>query len=204
MKKVGFFLVIVGLSLIILIYGPVIKEELRFLSDQLGQVQYSLEADPSFPQKGIKPIFPVDRDFGIVIPKINLNAKIFPEIDSTNPEEYLPILRKGVAQAQGSAYPNQPDGNLFLFGHSTDAFYNVGRYNAVFHLIGKLNMDEEVVIFYQGDKYLYKVIDKKVVAPEGIAPYLEKYQGEKILTLQTCYPPGTTLKRLLVIAKEMD
>ncbi len=204
MKLIGFLFIVAGLSIIFLIFGPVFIAELRYWSNKWGGVEYSLEANPQFPEGGLRPIAPVDTEFSLVIPKINLNVEIFPEIDASNPEKYLPVLRKGVAHAKGSAYPDEEEGNVFLFGHSTDAFYNIGRYNAVFFLINKLQAGDEIDIFYRDKRYKYEAIEGKVVEPEAISSYLEKYRGQKTLTLQTCYPPGTTFKRLLVIAKQIE
>lgn len=192
MKKIGAFLVIVGLVVLVGIFFPVAKQEINYQLEERISSSY-----------GSQSFTPVDTQFGIVIPKINVNAKIFPEVDSTNPNEYLPILKKGVAHLKGSAYPGE-DGNVFLFAHSTDAFWNVGQYNAVFFLIGKLEKGDEIDIYYQGKLYKYNVLEKKVVAPEILEEYVRKHTSGKTLTLQTCYPPGTTLKRLIVIAKEID
>lgn len=199
-RTVGNILIITALVILLFIFGPVIKEELGYRFNQWGGVKYSLDVNPEFPESGIRPISPVDREFAVVIPKIVVNAEIFPEIDSSNPQEFLPILKKGVAHAKGSAYPNK-EGNVFLFAHSTDTFYNVGRYNAVFFLIGKLGKGDEIDIFYKEKRYKYEVIDKGVVEPEELGVYLKSITEEKTLTLQTGYPPGTTLKRLLVIAR---
>ena len=202
MKLIGFILVLTGLSIIFLIFGPVLVAELQYRANQWGGVEYSLEAHPQFPESGLRPMTPIDTEFSLVIPKINLNVEIFPEIDPSNPEKYLPVLRKGVAHAKGSAYPDEETGNVFLFGHSTDTFYNIGRYNAVFFLINKLQAGDEIDVFYRDKRYKYEAIEAQVVAPDGISSYLEKYKGQKTLILQTCYPPGTTLKRLLVIGRE--
>ena len=51
-----------------------------------------------------------------------------------NKNEFLPVLRKGIAHAKGTALPNETNGNVYLFAHSTDSLLNVGRYNAVFTL----------------------------------------------------------------------
>ena len=32
---------------------------------------------------------------------------------------------------KGTALPNETNGNVYLFAHSTDSLLNVGRYNAV-------------------------------------------------------------------------
>jgi len=56
-----------------------------------------------------------------------------------------------------------------------------------------------VNIFYKGQRFVYKVIDKKIVDPNQVE-YLTRKSKKEFLTLQTCWPPGTTFKRLLVFA----
>ncbi|MGB9911262.1 MAG: sortase [Microgenomates group bacterium] len=202
MKKIGNLLIIGGVIIIGLIFFPVLKEEIKY---QFKRFSNSSSLISSFFSSSFKEdtIIPLDTDFGIVIPKIGVNAKIFAEVDPTNLNEYLSILKKGVAHSRGSAYPGEV-GNVFLFAHSTDVFWNVNRYNAVFFLIGKLEKGDEINIFYQGKKYIYNVVEKKVVSPEILEDYIKNHVSGKTLTLQTCYPPGTTLKRLIVIAKEVN
>ena len=202
-RTAGNILIIAAAVILLFIFGPVAKEELGYRFNQWSGVKYSLEANPEFPQSGIRPITPVDKEFSIIIPKINVNAEIFPEINPANPSEFLPILKKGVAHAKGSAYPDE-EGNVFLFAHSTDAFYNVGHYNAVFFLIGKLEKGDEIDIFYKDKRYKYEMEEKAVVSPEELGQYVKEHTSGKTLTLQTCYPPGTTLKRLIVIAKQVE
>lgn len=187
--------------MILMIFGPVLKQETQYWSDRISGTKYSLTVDPNFPETRLKQILPVDENFGIVIPKINANARIFANIDPFGPQEFLPILKKGVAHALGTGFPGEGK-NIYLFAHSTDAFYQVGNYNAVFYLIGKLEEGDEIDLYYQDNLYQYKVFEKMVVSPEAIE-YL-KPESEEILTLQTCYPPGTTLKRLVVRAKRSN
>lgn len=199
----GTIFIILGVAILVFIFGPVIKEELQYRFDRWGGFKYSLDALPDYPQAQIRYLAPKDVGFGIVIPKINVNASIYPEVDPSNPSEYLPILKKGVAQAKGSAFPDK-DGNIFLFAHSSDSFYNVGQYNAIFFLIGKLDKGDEISLFYKKERYKYEVVEKAIVTPEGLSAYVQEHTGGKTLTLQTCYPPGTTLKRLIVIAKKLE
>lgn len=203
MRKIGNFLILGGIGILLLIFVPVAKEEIRYWWEKIRKVNYSLNSN-SFPsENNLIAVVPADREFGIVIPEIGVNAKIFPEVDPLNSKEYSSVLKKGVAHSRGSAYPGQ-EGNVFLFAHSTDAFWNVSHYNAVFFLIGKLEKGDEIDIFYQGKRYIYKVIEKKVVSPEVLEEYIKNHTSGRTLTLQTCYPPGTTLKRLIVIAKEVN
>jgi sortase A len=147
----------------------------------------------------IELVKPVSTQFSVVIPKINANAPVFPNVDAGNTDVYLPVLQNGVAHAAGTVFPGIA-GNIFLFAHSTDNFWNVGRYNAVFYLLNKLEAGDEVNLFYLGRRFVYRVTDKIVVSPSEIH-YLTRQTGYELLTLQTCWPPGTTFKRLLILAK---
>ncbi|MDP3758274.1 MAG: hypothetical protein Q8Q86_01005, partial [Candidatus Daviesbacteria bacterium] len=82
-------------------------------------------------------IIPVSTEYGIVIEKINANARIVSNVNPANEREYLSALQQGVAEALGSTPPGQP-GNLYLFSHSTDAPWNIVRFNAVFYLLREL------------------------------------------------------------------
>jgi len=183
----GNLFILAGLLLLLLIFRPVLIQEAnyRFKKNSLPE--------------SIETITPVSRDFSLIIPKIGINSPVFPKIDSNNEQEYGAVLKKGVAHAKGSSLPDEP-GVVFIFGHSTDAFYNLQRDNAVFYSLGKLEKDDPVFIFYQDEKYSYQVTAKEVVSSEAVEERVKKLQGN-YLVLQTCYPPGTTLKRLIVTAK---
>ena len=187
----------------VLILSGVLVIGLIFYSPVIQETKYTIRKAQSVirnPQSVIEEekILPINTDFGIVIPKINANAKIFYNVNPYDKKEFLPVLKKGVAHAKGTFFPGGGK-NIYLFAHSTDAFYNAGSYNAVFFLIGKLNKGDEIDIYYKGQLFKYFVFEKKVVGPQA-TEYL-KHTNEEILTLQTCYPPGTTLRRLIVFAK---
>jgi sortase A len=150
------------------------------------------------PQEQI--LTPPDTNFSILIPKIGASAKVFPNVDVSNQDIYLPILMQGVAHAAGSVFPGI-NGNVYLFAHSTDNFWDVGRYNAVFYLLKNLTKGDEVVIYYQNKRYNYIATGSKIVNPSDVS-YLvnSQNQNKQQLILQTCWPPGTTLQRLLVFA----
>jgi LPXTG-site transpeptidase (sortase) family protein len=179
-------LIFAGLVLLILIFSPVIKVETTYQVRQITHETVDLS--------------PPNTDFSIVIPKIDAISPVIANVNPNDPNIYLPALKRGVVQAAGSALPDQL-GNVYLFAHSTDAFYDVGRYNAVFYLLGKLSKGDQIFIYYKGKKIIYTVDQVKIVAPNDIK-YLGKISDQKTLTLQTCYPPGTTFDRLIVIANE--
>lgn len=178
-----------------LIFYPIAVQELTYKVNETIGIKYTVNETKGSKEKKL---VPPNTDFSIIIPKIAAVAPVISEVDYTNSDIFLKVLKKGVAHAKGTAYPDQI-GNVYIFAHSTDVFYNVANFNAVFYLLGKLKKGDEVVLYYKGNKYIYSVNEVKVVSKDD-SYYLGKISEGKTLTLQTCYPPGTTLKRLVVIA----
>jgi sortase A len=197
----GTTLLACSLILFLLIFYPVIKEEIKydFSTNTSNYKVVTQETTPSGEagDLGEKEMAPVDPEFSIVIPKTNANARIIQNVDPYNSKEYQQKLTKGVAQASGSALPEEL-GNTFLFAHSSDNFYNANRYNAVFYLLYKLDKGDDFYIARKGDLYHYQVTSKMTVEPNQVQ-YLTDNTEEQKATLMTCWPPGTTLKRLLVV-----
>ena len=141
----------------------------------------------------------LDARFSIYVPKIDAKSPVIENVDLGNEEQYLTALKKGVAHGKGTYFPGQGK-NVFLFSHSVSAPEYVQTYNAVFYNLRNLEVGDEIAIYFSGEKYLYIVSEKFVAAPSDIS-FLTKDYGKETLILQTCDPPGTTLRRLLVIAK---
>lgn len=207
LRTVGNILVFSSLLMIGKTFFKPALEEIRYFIDERMQKKYII-ADVKNIEKGalskllasksVQILVPEDPNFSIVIPKIGANARIISNVDASNEKEYLKSLQKGVAHALGTAFPGE-EGHVFLFAHSTDYFWNVGSYNAIFYLLYKLDPRDEIDIFYKGQRYVYKVTAKKIVDTSQVE-YITRKTNKEFLTLQTCWPPGTTLKRLLVFA----
>jgi len=215
-RTLGNFLILMSLLMIGKTFLPAIGQELHFAYRQLRRVETRVVAkSPTDPQPTTPPanpflglvgklteseelIVPVDPKFSIVIPKIAANSAVIPNVNTANYDEYIKALSQGVAHAQGTAFPGD-NAHIYLFAHSTDNILNVGTYNAVFYLLYKLEKNDEIYLFYHGKKFSYKVIGKRVVKPTEIH-YLTRSSADEFLTLQTCWPPGTTLQRMLVFA----
>lgn len=183
LSLVGSLLIIVALFIPLNIFSPVLKAEVGY--------QFSSK-------KSDKNITPVNTDFSIVIPKINANTKIIKNVDPFNPVIYQKALTQGVAHASTSSTPDTV-GSVFVFAHSAGNWYQANQYNAVFYLLNKLNLNDQIFVYYQNKKYTYQVEETKLVSPKDIS-YLDNNFDQSRLTLMTCWPPGTTLKRLIVIA----
>lgn len=218
LRSIGNFLLLFAIVGVLATFGPALYYEAVFRVMQVRGVSYKVETfaqvakeQRSKPTMSLgfsdilsgsaeKILTPVDTEFDILIPKIGANARVFPNVDPSDTKQFLPILQNGIAHAKGTVFPGLP-GTTYLFAHSTDNFWNVGRYNAAFYLIKDLSFGDEVVVFYKDTRYNYKVVDSRVIDAQDVS-YLTQAQGsEEQLILQTCWPPGTTWKRLLVFAK---
>ncbi|HLD24632.1 MAG TPA: sortase [Patescibacteria group bacterium] len=143
-------------------------------------------------------IEPVDKEFGLIVPKIGVNAAVIPSVNPTKPGEYMTALENGIAHSSLSYFPNE-DGTVYLFSHSTNYDWFVGDLNAVFYLLKNLEEGDTMVVMYKGAPYTYRLTEKRVV-PSTAVSYLVPQAGARRLILQTCWPPGSVAERLLIFA----
>jgi len=222
LRTFGNFLVLASLFMIAKTFYLPVKEEIAYFINKNIDKQYVVaqtvdeeaslnsQLEQTNQPKGllanvlqIKPVevlAPQDPNYSIIIPKIGANSRIT-TTGVSEEKDYLDVLKTGVAHAQGTSFPGE-SGHIFLFAHSTDYFWNVGAYNAIFYLLYKLEPQDEVDLFYQGQRYVYRVTGKEIIDPSQVE-YLTKKTDREFLTLQTCWPPGTTLKRMLVFAERV-
>ena len=205
LRLLGYWLVSFSAAIVIVAGWPIVNAEAAYRLNKLRGVHFVLQSTASQPhfddvvrEGDIKILTPVDTNFGLVIPAIGLNAKVFPNVDLANEEEYDQVLSLGVAQALGSAVPGQK-GTVYLFGHSANLSFNYSEINAVFYLLGKLKAGDEVNVFYNGWRYTYQITEVNTVSPEK-TDFFDN-TGEERLVLQTCWPPGTQWQRLVIVAK---
>lgn len=223
LRSVGNFFVIFTIFAIISFFGPALYYEIRFKVIQARGVTYSVEDNETgfgkiLEEKGLvsgnsggfaevlagpreQVLSAKDPEFSILIPKIGASSRVIPNVDPQDEGSFIPALKQGVAHAKGTVFPGIK-GNTYLFAHSTDDWWNVGSYNAVFYLLKDLKVGEDVIVFFQNKRYNYKISETRIVDPTDVSFIVKSQeQTEELLILQTCWPPGTTWKRLIVIAK---
>ena len=209
-RTVGNFLVLGTLFAIAFTFYPVISAYSKNVVDHLKGTKYEAVPAVSTSQSfgsllggentaKDKILIPPDPNFSIIVEKIGASAPVVANVNAADKTTYDQALKRGVAHALGTSFPGQP-GVSYLFAHSTDTIFNVPRFNAVFYLLKDLEAGDRVVIFFNGRRFDYIVVERKITEPADVSYFTLKTE-EQILVLQTCYPPGTTWKRLLVIAK---
>jgi sortase A len=143
---------------------------------------------------------PVSADNTIDIPKINVHAPVVyePSVDETAIEN---ALQNGVVHYGNTALPGQ-NGNVAIFGHSSNDWWEPGNYKFVFVLLDKLAPGDTVTVNYNAKAYVYQVTGSTIVDPTDVG--VLNPTATPTLSLITCSPPGTSLRRLVVTAKQVS
>jgi sortase A len=141
----------------------------------------------------------IDAPFALKIPKLNIEAPVIQNVDPNDKKKYNEALKTGVLHFPGTALPGQ-DSNIFIYGHSSSAV-DSGPYSKIFAPLDKLEKNDVIMIFYNGQEYKYQVIEKKIIDKNDIS--VLKPTEKETLTLMTCWPVGTDQKRLIIRAEKI-
>lgn len=131
-------------------------------------------------------------EFFLSVPKLGIDqARV--KVDANEIDDALGLF-------PGTALPGE-EGNAFISGHSVlPQFFNPEDYKKIFSTLPQLEEGDEALVNIAGVEYRFLVETKKVVAPDDVSVLTPPASG-KYLTLMTCVPPGTSLKRLVVICR---
>lgn len=199
-KRIGLLCLAFSLCFSIIFLSPTLIAELKYrLNRPSSKNQLSLNGFGQLlwlDKKGV--VSPSNWEFSLIIPELGINAKVKDSVSLVDSQEYESALIEGVAHAERTSFPDQP-GTVYIFGHSTDYSWNVTRYNAYLYPLKYLKGGEEIIIIYKGKFFIYRVKEKKIANANDLQ-YLVSQSGENRLVLQTCWPPGTSWKRLIVVA----
>ena len=190
-KKVFSFLIALPLIIVLYVVSPLI----------IGEIRYHLVVEKQtqvIESKFRYVLSPNDNEMELIIPKIAVRTKVLINIDPNKEAEYNDVLSNKAAHTLGSSLPGQK-GLIYLFGHSTNSIFNLDFFNPVFYSVKNLEKGDQITLLYQGKLYTYQINDKKIVQPDDLNDLRAEKDEEKLI-LQTCWPPGTSWKRLLLIA----
>jgi len=137
----------------------------------------------------------------ISIPKIKVASVPIVLEPTINEAAIQKSLQSGVVHYAGTALPGEKS-NIVIVGHSSNDWWEPGNYKFIFALLEKMVVGDQIQVNYQQKKYVYEVTGTKVVEPTEIS--VLQPTSEPQLTLITCTPPGTSWKRLVVVAKQVS
>jgi LPXTG-site transpeptidase (sortase) family protein len=146
----------------------------------------------------------------LIVPKLGLNVPLVtPSYASLLAEDWTKVeediqnaLQLGAVHYPGTARPGQA-GNFFVTGHSSYYPWAPGKYKTVFARLHNLDVGDEYYVYYGGDQHRYVIRSKEEVSPTNVN-VLDQPINKRLATLMTCTPVGTTLRRLIILAEELD
>lgn len=131
----------------------------------------------------------------LIIEKLKINAPI---VWDTNEGDIVDKLKNGVVHYAGTSKPGE-GGNVFIVGHSSNYVWIKSDYNNIFAILDKLVKGDRIEVRYGDKSYYYDVQETKIVKPDQVEVLANT--NKEVLSLMTCWPIGTTLNRMVVIAE---
>jgi LPXTG-site transpeptidase (sortase) family protein len=138
----------------------------------------------------------------IIIPKINVEVPVVYDEPSINEKAVNAALERGVVHYPITPTPGQ-NGNVVIVGHSSNNLFNQGRYKFAFVMLNRLQEGDTFMLNYNNKRYIYRIYTKKIVAPNEVG-VLGPTDKQATASLITCDPPGTALKRLVIIGEQIS
>jgi len=135
----------------------------------------------------------------IKIPTLNIDAPITWRVNNTA-NEVSAALENGVIQINGTSLPGEK-GNVYITGHSSNYVWAKGNYNSIFATIDRMVAGDQIYVNFNNTIYVYKARDQKIVLPTDLS--VLSGTSDSRLSLVTCWPVGTSLKRLVITADQI-
>ncbi len=182
------------LFILMVFKAPVLFTQIKYLLSSHPIQTNALPANTAAAE--VVPANPV-----ITIPKINVSAPIIFPTTTADAPNYDPELENGVVHFPNTALPGQ-NGNTVLFGHSSNDWWQPGSYKFIFVLLDKLAPGDTFSVNYNSRRYIYEVTNTKVVEATDVS--VLNPTSTPTITLITCWPAGTSLKREIIQAKQIS
>lgn len=180
MKKVGFTLIIIGISLFVFYFvynvslNKKYEDDMNDYIDETSQIvdkeEESIIEEPQEEKK--ETTSSITYTAVLEIPKINLKRGV------VNNTKNFRSINYAISVDNSSKYPNE-NGNFILYSHSGNSSI------AFFNKLYKVDKDDDIYVYYNGIKYHYKVVKKYDIEKTGKAKVISS-KSDKYITLITC------------------
>ena len=122
-------------------------------------------------------------------------------VEEDTEDVFQEALERGVVHFPGTANPGEY-GNVYIFGHSSDNAWAKGDYKTIFALLPRIQIGAKIILTdWNGNSFVYTVKETFVAGANDVHLLDQGEYKKRILTLQTSYPIGTSLKRYIVVAE---
>lgn len=132
----------------------------------------------------------------LYLPQINVDVAVV----EINGNETAALDKGAIHRAPSSGNPKD-GGNFVVAAHR----FTMGltpaqtRLKSPFYHIDKIEIDDEIYVDYAGERYAYRVSEKKTVAPNEVS--IERRTESPQLTLYSCGLNGERDNREVIVAK---
>jgi LPXTG-site transpeptidase (sortase) family protein len=123
----------------------------------------------------------------LVIPSIQVDEPI---LEGSN----IGLITNGGTWRRPTTATPFDDNNTVIVGHR---WY--GNNISTFYHLDKVEVGQQMAVYWEGEEILYEVTEKKIVDPAQVE--IEAPTAERQLTLYTCDPVWTAKNRLVIVAK---
>jgi LPXTG-site transpeptidase (sortase) family protein len=131
------------------------------------------------------------------ISKIGVKAPLI--VAENKNEDFNEELNRGVVIFPDSALPGET-GQTIVLGHSAPSNWPIINYDGVFSRITELEEKDEIIIYFNNEKYIYYV-DKKIFLEKGEEIPNNLKDADNALLLISCWPPGKNIQRIIIKSK---
>ncbi len=137
------------------------------------------------------------------IPAIKVKAPIIWSHKVTS-KEVLNELEKGIVHYAGTPIPSMK-GNSYITGHSSYYSWSKSSFKDVLRDLNKLKIGDEIIFTFKlsngkSTDVVYSVTKTGTIVLPSDERLFREYEGYEV-TLVTCWPIGTNLKRMMVKAR---
>ena len=140
----------------------------------------------------------VKKEDSLEIPKINISVPLV-LIESQDEEEIHQALDQGVVHFPKSVLPGQT-GQTIILGHSAPPGWPKIKHDWVFSQLNELNEGDEVLVYFDYQKYSYSVTKTVFLERGEEIPEEDLTNYTNVLYLLSCWPPGKDYRRIAVEA----
>jgi LPXTG-site transpeptidase (sortase) family protein len=135
-----------------------------------------------------------DKENSLEIPKIGVAAPLIIIENSNN--NFDKELDRGVVLFPNSVLPGEM-GQTIILGHSAPSNWPKINYDGIFSNIADLEEKDEIVLYFNHQKYTYNV-NQKIFLEKGEEIPNNIEASENTLLLISCWPPGKNIQRVII------